>query len=72
MLFIQGQKVSEVACLRCLHRWTAARPCETFLRDLECPQCGQQGFAIETGETNADSFSGLELSQIDFEEGDGD
>lgn len=42
-------KVSEVVCLKCLHRWIAVRPVGTKLKQLECPECG--GFyAIETGE----------------------
>lgn len=38
--------VSEVVCLKCLKRWIAVRPEETLLKDLECPQCGEIGFAI--------------------------
>lgn len=51
MIFINGQKVSEVICLRCYARWIAARPMETRLSDLECPTCRGIGYAIETGET---------------------
>ncbi len=47
--------VSEVVCLKCLKRWIAVRPEETLLKDLECPQCGEIGFAIETGEVINDS-----------------
>ena len=43
-------KVSEVVCLKCLHRWLASRPCETILVELECPECRSIGFTIETGE----------------------
>lgn len=43
-------KVSEVVCLQCKHRWIAVRPCGTLLKDMECPKCGEQGYAIETGE----------------------
>lgn len=43
-------KVSEVVCLKCLHRWISVRPCETLLKQLECPACNNQGFTIETGE----------------------
>lgn len=42
--------VSEVICLTCLKRWIAVRPVETKLKDLECPYCYKQGYAIETGE----------------------
>lgn len=43
-------KVSEVICVKCAYRWLAIRPVNTLLKDLECPQCGLQGFVIETGE----------------------
>ena len=52
MNLINGMKVSQVVCLRCYRRWIAARPIETRLDDLECPDCGQNGYAIETGETS--------------------
>ena len=52
MIFINGQKVSQVVCLACFRRWIAARPVETTLNELECPECGRQGYAIETGETS--------------------
>lgn len=45
-------KVSEVICIKCAYRWLAVRPVGTLLKDLECPNCGKQGFVIETGETN--------------------
>ena len=50
--------VSEVVCLKCLKRWIAVRPKETLLKDLECPECGNIGFVIETGEVieNENSF----------------
>jgi len=43
-------KVSEVICVKCLHRWIAVRPIECRLKDLECAGCGEQGYVIETGE----------------------
>ena len=52
MIFINDKKVSQVVCLACYRRWIAARPIETRLNELECPDCGKQGFAIETGETS--------------------
>lgn len=50
--------VFEVVCLKCLKRWIAVRPEETLLKDLECPECGNIGFVIETGEVieNENSF----------------
>ena len=47
-------KVSEVICVRCGHRWIAARPAVVRLRDLECPGCGGFGGVIETGEVIED------------------
>ena len=52
MVLINGYKVSRVVCLNCHRQWTAARPVETALADLECPKCGCVGDTIETGETN--------------------
>ena len=43
-------KVSEVICVKCGKRWMAVRPETTLLKHLECPQCGNEGFVIETGE----------------------
>lgn len=51
MMIIREQKVSEVICLRCYKRWKAVRPVQTRLDELECPNCGYSGYAIETGET---------------------
>ena len=51
MMIINEQKVSEVICLRCYKRWKAVRPVQTRLDELECPNCGYSGYAIETGET---------------------
>lgn len=52
MILIKGNKVSQVVCLNCHRRWISARPIETKLSDLECPECGVIGEAIETGETS--------------------
>ena len=43
-------KVSEVICIDCKYRFISVRPVGLPLKDLECPQCGRQGFVIETGE----------------------
>ena len=42
--------VQEVVCLKCLHRWIAVYPQQTQLKDLQCPNCGEQGFVIATGQ----------------------
>lgn len=41
--------VSEVICVKCGKRWIAVRPKGTYLKRLECANCGE-GFVIETGE----------------------
>ena len=46
-------KVSTVICLKCLKRWVSVREREVLLTELECPQCSEIGFAIETGEEAA-------------------
>ena len=43
-------KVSEVICIKCLHRWIAVRPAASKLKNLECAGCHEQGYIIETGE----------------------
>jgi Zn finger protein HypA/HybF involved in hydrogenase expression len=52
MLIINNHKVSQVICVGCFKRWIAARPVDTRLDELECPQCHRIGLAIETGETS--------------------
>lgn len=43
-------KVSEVICVKCGYRWIATRPSKTLLKQLECPNCNEQGYTVETGE----------------------
>ena len=52
MIIVNENKVSQVICLFCFRRWISARPVNTRLDELECPNCGQKGLAIETGETS--------------------
>lgn len=42
--------VSEVVCLKCLHRWIAVYPERTLLKQIECGRCGGVGFVIKTGQ----------------------
>lgn len=42
--------VSEVICLKCLHRWLAVRPDDVLLKELECPKCHFTGAVINTGQ----------------------
>jgi len=46
----EPHKVSEVICVHCGKRWLAVRHIDTLLKDLECPDCTNQGYVIETGE----------------------
>lgn len=46
----QHHRISEVICVHCGWRWIAARPIETKLKYLECPDCRNQGKVVETGE----------------------
>jgi hypothetical protein len=42
--------VQEVVCLKCLRRWICVKPEMTLLKDVECPQCGDVGYVIATGQ----------------------
>lgn len=43
--------VGEVICVKCHHRWVAVWPVGTYLKQLECGGCHEQGYVICTGET---------------------
>ena len=43
-------EVSELICLKCLHRWVGVYPLSTPLKNLECT-CGEVGYVIKTGQT---------------------
>ena len=47
--------VSEVICLKCLHRWIAVYPEKTLLKQLECGKCGEIGCVIKTGQEIEDT-----------------
>lgn len=49
-------RVSMVICLKCYKRFISVRPCKTKLVDLQCPQCEQQGYVIETGQILEDDI----------------
>jgi Zn finger protein HypA/HybF involved in hydrogenase expression len=53
-------KVSETICIKCGHRQIDVRPEGTLLKDLECPQCRETGFIIETGEDVSDEGGEVE------------
>ena len=43
-------EVSELICLKCLHRWIGVYPQDTPLKAIECT-CGEVGYVIKTGQT---------------------
>ena len=45
-----SEVTNQVICVRCCLRWIDVRPEGTLLKNLECPECGQAGGVIETGE----------------------
>lgn len=42
-------EVSELICLKCLHRWIGVYPKVTPLKDIVCV-CGESGYVIKTGQ----------------------
>ena len=42
--------VSELICINCKFRFLDLRTFKSWLKDLECPNCKQTGYLIETGE----------------------
>ena len=42
--------VTEVMCVMCKKRWIDAFPSDVWLKDLECPYCGNFGMIIATGQ----------------------
>lgn len=42
--------LSELICINCKKRFMDIRPLKTWLKDLQCPECGEKGYLIETGE----------------------
>lgn len=42
--------VFEAMCWRCGKRWIAVAPTCMLLKDLECPNCHEEGFAFKTGQ----------------------
>lgn len=46
----QPHRVSEVICIDCCKRWIAVRPSDVKLKDIQCPECTNQGYVIETGQ----------------------
>lgn len=42
--------VAELMCVRCFKRWIGVFHYQTAYKDIECPQCHQQGYVIGTGQ----------------------
>lgn len=47
----EPHKVSEVICVHCGKRWLSVRNEKVLLIDIQCPECTNQGYVIETGQT---------------------
>ena len=60
-------EISEVICLKCLKRWIAVYPEETLLKELQCPQCEEQGYVIKTGQIIPDMPDEKMLNDVRFE-----
>ena len=46
----QPHIVAECICINCKARFIDVRPEGTWLKDLECPYCGETGYIIQTGQ----------------------
>lgn len=42
--------VSEMICINCKHRAIHTRPSDVLSKNLECSQCHETGYLIETGQ----------------------
>lgn len=51
-------EVSELICLKCLHRWIGVYPETTLLKELQC-KCGEAGYVIKTGQSVVD-YNGVD------------
>lgn len=49
--------VSELICLKCLHRVICVYPEGLWLKDMECSECGHVGAMIHTGQELGDKDS---------------
>lgn len=43
-------EVAELLCAKCLKRWIGVFPLSVLLKEIECPNCGEAGFTIKTGQ----------------------
>lgn len=59
----EPHKSSEVICVKCHFRWYAVRHIDTFLKQLECKNCGP-GYVIETGEDMRVRFDDSGIARI--------
>jgi hypothetical protein len=46
----QPHIVAECICVKCLARFIDVRPEGVLLKDMECPECGNVGCVIQTGQ----------------------
>lgn len=47
----EPHEVSELVCIKCLYRYIGVYHENTLLKDMCCPNCGQAGSLIKTGQT---------------------
>jgi hypothetical protein len=52
--------VSEVICVKCIHRWIAVRQKDVMLKHIYCSTCAP-GYVIETGEVIQDNLIKLTI-----------
>lgn len=50
-------EVSELLCVRCLKRWIGVYPAGLLLKEIECPNCGEAGGVIKTGQELEDVYA---------------
>ena len=46
----KAHEVTELLCVRCLKRWIGVYPVGVLLKEIECPNCGEDGAVIKTGQ----------------------
>lgn len=50
----------EVICVKCLARFVSVAPETLLLRDMECGECGEPGYCVDTGQCVEGPFDGPE------------
>jgi hypothetical protein len=50
-------EIAELLCVRCLKRWIGCYPVGVLLKEIECPNCGENGAVVKTGQNLAESHA---------------